>query len=185
MKMGDGGFRPAYNAQLATDTKTQIITGVDVTNNGGDRGELGKMVGQHQDRYGKVPDEYLADGGFASKDDIEKVSPNPDDEDSPGTIVYAPVRKTKNGGDPHQRRSNESEAVGDWRERMATDEAKEIYKDRAAAAECVNAIARNRGLQQFNVRGQLKVRAVLLWYALAHNLIRAATLRAMVHGERR
>ena len=28
MKMGDGGYRPAYNVQLATDTATQIITGV-------------------------------------------------------------------------------------------------------------------------------------------------------------
>ena len=61
---------------------------------------------------------------------------------------------------------------------MATDEAKEIYKDRASTAECVNAIARNRGLQQFRVRGLRKVRVVLLWYVLAHNLIRAATLRA-------
>jgi transposase len=179
MKMPGGGFRPAYNAQLATDTKSQIITGVDVTNNGGDRGELAKMVEQHQDRYDQVPNEYLADGGYASNDDIDKVSPDPDDEDNAGTTVYVPPRDMKNGSDPHQRRADESQAVGDWRERMGTDEAKEIYKDRAATAECVNAIARNRGLQQFTVRGQVKVRAVLLWYALAHNLIRAVTLRAM------
>jgi hypothetical protein len=28
MKMGDGGFRPAFNVQLATATDSQIITGV-------------------------------------------------------------------------------------------------------------------------------------------------------------
>lgn len=179
MKMANGGFRPAYNAQLATDTKTQVITGLDVTNNGGDRGELAKMVKQHEERYEQVPDEYLVDGGFSSKEDIEKVSPDPDDEDSAGTTVYAPVRKTKNGADPHQSKSNESKVIGDWRKRMATDTAKVIYKDRAATAECVNAIARNRGLQQFRVRGLSKVRAVLLWYALAHNLVRATTLRTM------
>jgi IS5 family transposase len=61
---------------------------------------------------------------------------------------------------------------------MATPEAQEIYKDRAATAECVNAIARNRGLQQFRVRGSPKVLAVVLWYALAHNLMRAVTLCA-------
>ncbi len=30
MKMGDGGFRPAYNAQYATDTESQVIVGVEV-----------------------------------------------------------------------------------------------------------------------------------------------------------
>jgi len=61
---------------------------------------------------------------------------------------------------------------------MASAAAKEIYKQRASTAECVNALARNRGLYQFRVRGQVKVRAALLWFVLAHNLVRAATLRA-------
>jgi IS5 family transposase len=61
---------------------------------------------------------------------------------------------------------------------MATDEAKMIYRQRAATAECVNALARNRGLQRFLVRGLRKVKAVALLYALVHNLMRAATLRA-------
>jgi hypothetical protein len=40
----------------------------------------------------------------------------------------------------------------------------------------VNALARNRGLQQFPVRGVEKVRAVLLLFAVAHNLMRMKTL---------
>jgi transposase len=177
MKMANGGFNPAYNAQFATDTKTQIITGVDVTNNGGDRGEMGRMIEQHKERYGQVPDDYLVDGGFSSKDDVEQVSSDSDNDDSTGTTVYAPLRKCPKGGDPHARRDDESQAVGDWRERMGTEEAKEIYKERAATAECVNAIARNRGLQQFKVRGLRKVKAILLWFALAHNLVRSMALR--------
>jgi len=51
--------------------------------------------------------------------------------------------------------------VGAWRERMGTDEAKELYKDRAATAECVNALARQRGLLRLRVRGTGKVRGVL------------------------
>ena len=80
--------------------------------------------------------------------------------------------------DPHEPRADDSPAVAEWRKRMATDEAKEIYKQRASTAECSNAQARNRGLQRFLVRGLRKVKAVALWYALAHNMIRAATLRA-------
>jgi len=60
---------------------------------------------------------------------------------------------------------------------MGTDEAKAIYRERASTAECVNAIARNRGLQRFLVRGLHKVKAVLLLFALAHNMMRGAELR--------
>jgi len=71
----------------------------------------------------------------------------------------------------------DSEAVAEWRRRMGTDEAKAIYKERATTAECVNAIARNRGLRQFTVRGLRKIKTVVLWYVLAHNMMRAHTLR--------
>jgi IS5 family transposase len=80
--------------------------------------------------------------------------------------------------DPHTPRDDDSPAVAEWRQRMGTDEAKAIYRQRAATAECVNALARNRGLQRFLVRGLRKVKAIALWYALAHNLMRAVALRA-------
>jgi hypothetical protein len=31
MKMPHGGYRPAYNVQLATDVESRLIVGVDVT----------------------------------------------------------------------------------------------------------------------------------------------------------
>lgn len=174
MKMGDGGFRPAFNVQLATDTGSQVITGADVTNSGGDQGQLAPMVKQHQERYDRVPDEALVDGGFTKKEDIEKVEQG-------GTTVYGPVQKSKDPErDAHTPRPDDTPAVAQWRQRMATDEAKAIYRERAATAECVNALARNRGLQRFLVRGLQKVKAVVLWYALVHNLMRAVALRAAV-----
>ena len=91
--------------------------------------------------------------------------------------VYAPVKPPKNPlNDPYRPRRSDSPAVAEWRARMATQEAKEIYKQRASTAECVNAQARNRGLRQFPVRGMLKAQAIALWYALAHNLQRMASL---------
>ena len=45
-------------------------------------------------------------------------------------------------------------------------------------AECVNAIARNRGYLQFRVRGSPKARVIALWYALIHNVMRTVALRA-------
>jgi hypothetical protein len=61
--------------------------------------------------------------------------------------------------------------------RMGRAAAQEICELRAATSECVNAIARNRGLRQLPVRGRRKVRTVLLWFALAHDMMREIALR--------
>jgi transposase len=170
MKMADGGFRPAYNAQLAVDTATQIVVGVEVSNQGSDQGQIVPMLDQLEQRYRRVPDQILVDGGFAGLKQIETATER-------GTEVYAPVPKPKDPErDPHVALSTDSKAIADWRRRMGTAEAKQIYKLRGATAECVNAIARNRGLQQLRVRGLTKAKAVLLWYAIAHNLMRTLSL---------
>lgn len=74
MKMGDGGFRPAYNFQFATDTASQMIVGVAVTNEGTDAGQLPPMLSQIQDRTGQRPAEALVDGGYADKESLEAVA---------------------------------------------------------------------------------------------------------------
>ena len=174
MKMPDGGIRPAVNVPLASETQSQIITGVEVSNVGSDMGQMSPMIDQHKDRYGQPPGEMLVDGGFAAREDIDSAS-----RAEPPTVVYAPVQKSRKeeGKICYERQPADTDAVAQWRQRMSTPEAQEIYKDRAATAECVNAQARNRGMQQFLVRGLRKIKAVVLWFALAHNLVRAAFLR--------
>jgi transposase/IS5 family transposase len=168
MKGPDGGTRPSYNAQFCTDTASQIIVGVSVDNGGTDSHQMPPMTEQVHKRYGRIPKETLVDGGFAVKESIELTS-------ALGTTVYAPVAESRS--DKRQKNQpvrGDSPTIAEWRLRMATEQAKAIYKERAATAECVNAQARNRGLRFFLVRGIKKVRAVLLWYALAHNLWRIA-----------
>ena len=159
MKMPDGGFRPAYNVQFATDTESQVIVGVDVTNQGSDAGLLAPMVEQIEARTSVRPQEVLADGGFCSNADIEALN-----DPEQGYKVYTPVKAEEKqrakGDDPFAPRRGESPRLTEWRTRMGTDEAKTIYKERASTAECVNALARQRGLQQFRVRGLAKVRTV-------------------------
>ena len=175
MKMGDGGFRPAYNAQLATDTETQVIAGVEVVTTGSDMAQLAPMVEQVTERYHQTPEEWLVDGGFPAHAQMAAVAEQ--------TTVYAPVPKPKNPAtDPHAPKPGDRASVAEWRQRMGTGEAKLIYKERAATAECVNALARNRGLQQWRVRGTAKVRCVLLFHALAHNLLRTFVLAPELLG---
>ncbi len=175
MKMPDGGFRPAYNVQFATTTETLVIVGADVLNSGSDGGQMTPMVKQIEEHYRTQPEEYLADGGFSTLQDIETL-------ESSRTKVYTPVKdeekKQEKGDDPFARRKGDSDEVAAWRERMGTQAAKEIYKQRSATAEFPNAGCRNRGLLQFVVRGLTKTKAVSLWHALAHNFQRTLSLRA-------
>ncbi len=38
MKMADGGLRPAYNAQIVSDTRSGVVAGVAVDTSGSDMG---------------------------------------------------------------------------------------------------------------------------------------------------
>lgn len=165
MKMGDGGFRPAYNIQLAADTTGQVIVGVDVTTRGSDMAQVPPMVEQVEHRLGRLPDSWSSDGGFASETAIATL-------DEAGVRSLRPVPTPKDPQrDPHQPRPGDSAAVADWRVRMGTVEAKAAYRLRAATIECVKAKARMlHGLTLLRVRGLAKVRCVALWVALAHNL---------------
>lgn len=170
MKMADGGFRPAFNAQLAVDTATQLIAGVDLVNIGSDMGQMVPMHEQIEQRYGHTPEHWLADGGYSKLQAIDEVAQR-------GTQpVMPPPRSRDPSIDPFAPKSTDSPNVARWRARMASDEAKGLYKQRAATIECTNAQVRRRGLYQFLVRGRLKARGVLLWHALAHNLMRMRSL---------
>ena len=170
MKMADGGFRPAFNVQLAAETTSQLIVGVEVSNAGTDHGQLAPMMGQVQQRYGRTPEAVLADGGYVALDDIRMLA-----RPEVGCRVYMPPSTgAKPAGQPLWRADDA--LIAEWRQRMATPEAAEIYRQRAATIECVNALARNRGLQRFLMRGLRRVRSAVLWFALAHNLMRTVTL---------
>lgn len=172
MKMADGGYRPAFNVQLATDCASLVVVGAGVIATGSDMGRLAPMLGQIHEKFDTRPAEALADGGFASLGDIEGAHGS-------GTTAYIPVPKPKDESrDRHQPLPGDKPAVAEWRRRMATGEAKVIYKQRAATIECVNAQTRGRGLLRFLVRGLEKVRAVVLWLAVAHNLVCGIRLRA-------
>jgi transposase len=174
MKMADGGFRPAYNVEFSTDCASQVIAAVEVRTEGSDQGQITPLLDQIHERHGVYPQEALADGGFVNLEDIERAQSEPRD-----CTVYAPVPEPRDAGrGRYQRLPGDSPAVAEWRERMGTEAAKEIYKDRASTAECVNAQARNRGLVLLRVRGLRKVKAIALWFAIAHNIVCGARLRA-------
>jgi len=172
MRMGDGGYRPAVNVQFASDTETRLIVGVGVSNAGTDRGQLTPMLDQIVARTGgAAPAEYLVDGGYAHLAAIDAV-------EARGVTVYAPVTTPRRADiDPYARKPDDTDRTAGWRARMATDDAKRIYPERAATAETVHADQRAwRGLHQLPVRGLPKAWCIALWAALLHNILRADVL---------
>jgi hypothetical protein len=168
MKMADGGFRPAYNVQFASDPVTGVIVAVDCETVGSDRGLAEPMAKRIEEDYGARPKAHLVDGGFTSHDDIEAA-------DAAGTRIYCPPGKSKSGRDPYQPGAGDSLPVAVWRTRMASEEGKRIYGLRCRC-ELPHARLRNLGLDHLLVRGKEKVLTWMRWFALAMNVTTAARL---------
>jgi transposase len=168
MKMADGGFRPAYNVQVASAAGEQIVVAVKPCNNGSDRGLLRPMLERLRARTGHFPGRHLADGGYTTAQDIEWAH-------GEGITVYCPPTQSKHGTDPYQPRRNDGEGVLAWRARMASEQGKAQYK-RRSICECIHARWRNWHLRQLTVRGIDKVTTVVLWFALANNILQGHRL---------
>jgi hypothetical protein len=170
MKMGDGGFRPAYNLQFATTTEGKVIVGISATNVGSDKNELSPMLDQIEKRTGERPKEALVDGGYVKLEEIEAAAEK-------GTTTYAPVPAKKGQEPDYEPKPGDSDEVAEWRVRMGTDAAKMVYRERCETAELPNAHVKTRfGLTQLPVRGLDKVVTIGLWMALTYNVLRWESL---------
>lgn len=168
MKMPNGGYNPAVNVQLATDTGSRAIVGVEVSNEGSDSAGLSAPLREQvEERTGQSVKEHLLDGGYLRIQDLEQAH-------AQGVALYVPPKPARNPqrrGRELEAKPQDSEAVRAWKQRMGSTEGKQIYRQRAATSETVNAELRSwRGLSRITVRGLAKARCVALWSALAYNI---------------
>ena len=168
MKMPDGGFRPAYNIQLATAGSElggpRTIVGVLVTNTGSDMGSITPMLEDIKARTGKLPRQLLADAGHAKHSCVDAAT-------RAGVEVIMAIPKREQGAT-----TPVSPEVEAWRERMKTDEAKRAYRARAALCELSNAHLKcHHGTDSVLVRSLAKVTCVALLNTIAANVLAHAT----------
>ncbi len=172
LKMPNGGYNPAVNVQVATDTESRAIVGVEVSNEGSDSAGLSRPLRQQVEERteGKV-EEHLLDGGYLKTEDIEEAHDQ-------GVALYVPPKPARNAqkrGQELEPKPGDSEAVRAWKQRMSSAEGKQIYRQRASCSETVNADLRSfRGLGRILVRGLAKARCIALWCALAYNVMHFA-----------
>jgi transposase len=174
MKMPNGGYNPAVNVQLATDTESRAIVGVEVSNEGSDSAGLSAPMRQQvEERTGGKVEEHLLDGGYLRTQDIEEAHEQ-------GVALFVPPKPARNPqkrGRELEPKPKDNEAMQAWKQRMRGEEGKQVYKQRAATSETVNADLRTwRGLGRILVRGLAKARCIALWCALAYNVMHFATV---------
>jgi transposase len=171
VKMADGGFRPAYNMQIASVAGEQIVVAVEVSTSSSDRGLARPMLEKVNAIYGTLPKQHLIDGGFTKNDDIEWAH-------GVNVAMLCPPIVNKHNTDPFAPRDDDGPGVSAWRKRMNSEAGKATYRERSIH-ECINARLRECGLVQLTVRGRAKATIVLTWHALTNNILQGARLRRL------
>jgi hypothetical protein len=171
MRMPDGGTRPAYNLQLATDCHSRALPGLAMTNAGSDAGQDAPLRDQVEARTEEAVEEHLMDGDVVTLEGIDRAAVEE-------VTIDAPVPKPRKAGTDHYApKPTDSAAVAAWRQRMGTAAARALYKQRSSTIETINGeLKTERGLGRLLVRGLPKVQCVALWSALAYNVVHFAPI---------
>ncbi len=74
MKQSDGGLALSYNAQISTDAAQGLIVGVAVTQEANDSAQLVPAVDRIENQLKQTPEQMVADGGYTTRDNIEKMA---------------------------------------------------------------------------------------------------------------
>jgi len=88
MKQSDKGFALSYNAQISTDAAHGLIVGVAVTDAANDTAQLLPAVDRLEQRLNKRPQPMVADRGYTTRENIEKMARR--EIDFLGTMRYVP-----------------------------------------------------------------------------------------------
>ncbi len=74
MKQPDGGLALSDNAQISADAARGLIVGVAITQDANDAAQLLPAVDRLEERLGARPEQMVADGGYTTRDNIEKMA---------------------------------------------------------------------------------------------------------------
>lgn len=173
MKMGDSGYRLAYNVQFATGLDSRVIYGVDVVKTL-DPGTAPRLMSQVQERLKnlnmKRVKNWIADAAYSAKNDVITIANLFSD-----CFYFAPPKTTKNAN-PKMHRKSDCDAIKKWRDSIGSGFVKEIYKKRCSTAEFSNMRVKNQSLDKLLVRGLVKVKGMAFLHAIANNICRALDL---------
>ena len=167
------GFVQAYNGQIAVDSYRQIIVACDLTDAPTDARQLQPLLDQIRWNTGGLPDEYSADSGYWSEDNVAALERR-------GIDAYIPPPRPRRrpAGTPSATPPTPGKAR--MQDKLATPAGQRTYSLRKETVEPVfGQMKDGRGLRRFRTRGLAKVRGEWALWCLTHNLRKLAdVLRA-------
>ena len=155
-------FVQGYNAQVAVDSKHQIIVATDVSNNPTDDSLLPAMVS----RLPKKPKALSADAGYSvTEENLTYLKKRRID-------AYIAVKGTPSDGPfPRGRIPDDLTLKKRMKRKLSTKAGRRLYSRRKCIAEPpIGQIKHVQGFRQFSLRGHPKVRAEWFLVTAAHNL---------------
>jgi transposase len=174
MKGGDG-FVQSYNAQVAVESKFQLIVGQYVTQAANDKKQLTPMLQVIEQQSGLRPDEALADNGYCSEKNLEHLETG----NESGHIIdaYIATGKQKHGEYrqpcPRGPLPKDATVVERMKRKLQTKTGRKVYAARKTIVEPVfGQIKQARGFRQFLLRGFEKVRGEWSLVCLTHNILK-------------
>jgi transposase len=158
------GFDQCYNGQLAVDSETLLIVAAEVTQSAADVEQLLPMVEKSAEVTQEAPGEILADAGYRSEDNLQKL----EDKGIAGYVSLG--REGKSGAVVT---GPENPATRRMQEKLATEAGRKTYGRRKGIVEPVNGWIKSvLGFRQFSLRGLAKAAGEWTLVCLALNLRR-------------
>jgi len=74
MKHPDGGWAPSYNVQVTSEAKNGMIVGVGTRTAANDTQELMPALEKVRENCGKLPEQVIADNGYATRSNVEETT---------------------------------------------------------------------------------------------------------------
>ena len=174
--MPDGGrkgsFVQGYNAQIAVDSKAQIIVAAEITQQTNDKQQLVPMLIQVEQNMSARPEAVTADTGYFSENQTT-------DERLNGIDLYVATGKQKHAHpnadviEPDTPPVASDSAMEKMKQKLKTETGRAIYKMRKAIVEPVfGQIKAARGIRAFLLRGLEKTQAEWKLICATHNLLK-------------
>jgi transposase len=176
MKVGSG-FEQSFNAQAVVDKKVQIILAAKVTRECNDKLQIEPMLNDMIRVAGLIPDRVLADSGYFSEANIDRLSIR-----FPTLELFVPPNRKEQSKEvkPKGRIPRNITTADRMRRKLSTVFGKAIYKFRKAIVEPVFGQIKSANLSfaNFSFRGFKAVSAEWKLVCAIHNLWKIQRARA-------
>ena len=172
---GADGFVQGYNAQAAVEPVLQLIVGQTVTQSANDKEQLLPLIEAIEEQSGQRPAEVLADSGYCSEQNLEKL----DSDENPERRLEGYIATERQKHDEYKQPCPRgplpkgATRVDRMKRKLKTKAGKAVYAARKAIVEPVfGQIKQARGFRQFLLRGIDKVRGEWSLVCMTHNLLK-------------